>query len=151
MPSYQAVLNEREPEKGKSVSDEAEKPETATAAEETAEDSSTDESGPETEPETRGCDGDEYIIPGPPLPDGSRMCLRHAGDHSMRPGVMRVLKDGEPMSENALLLKHREGTPVYDIVGSVAEMKKGPSKVNSPAFKSGWDRIFGNKTPVGSA
>lgn len=92
-----------------------------------------------------GCAGDEFVIPGPQLPDGGRLCLRHAADHSVQQGVMRPLESGKPLDDDTVLLEPREGTPFYNVVGSVAEMRKGPSKVNSPAFKAGWDRVFSRK------
>lgn len=98
-----------------------------------------------------GCGGDEFVIPGPPLPGGARMCLHHAEDHTVRPGVMKPMEHGKPIEEDAMLLEQREGTGLYNVVGSLSDLKKGPSKVNSPAFKEGWDRIFGKPAPVGSA
>lgn len=63
---------------------------------------------------------------------------------------MLPLEEGKSLPDDAMLLEQRKGSPVYDVIGSVEEMKKGPSKVNSPAFKRGWDNIFG-KTTVGEA
>jgi hypothetical protein len=93
----------------------------------------------------RDCAGDEFVIPGPMLPDGSRECLRHAADHSVQRGFMRPLEDGKPLREDAVLLERREGTPFFDIVGSVAEIRKGPSKAVSNAYRKGWDAVFGGK------
>lgn len=98
-----------------------------------------------------GCDGDEFVIPGPPLPGGARMCMHHGTDHTTRIGVMKPMVDGRPIEENAVLLEPREGTGLYNVVGSVSDMKKGPSKVNSPAYKKSWDRIFGKPATVGKA
>jgi hypothetical protein len=98
-----------------------------------------------------GCQGDEFVIPGPPLPGGARMCLHHGTDHTVRTGVMKPMEDGKPIEEDAILLEQREGTGLYNVVGSVSDLKKGPSKVNSPAFRDGWDRIFGKPATVGKA
>lgn len=116
------------------VSEEPESPEGEETSEPVAEES-----------DDKACAGDEFIIPGPHLPDGSRMCLRHAPDHGVRQGVMRPLENGRPLSEDAVLLEPREGTPFYNIVGSVADMKKGPSKVVTNAYRKGWDAVFGGK------
>jgi hypothetical protein len=97
------------------------------------------------------CQGDEFVIPGPQLSGGARMCLHHGTDHTTRIGVMKPMEDGKPIGEDAVLLEQREGTGLYNVVGSVSDLKKGPSKVNSPAFRSGWDRIFGKPATVGSA
>lgn len=99
----------------------------------------------EGESDDRACAGDEFVIPGPSLPDGSRLCLRHDHNHGVRQGVMRPLESGRPLSEDALLLEPREGTPFYNIVGSVADMKKGPSKVVTNAYRKGWDAVFAKK------
>lgn len=99
--------------------------------------------------EPHGCDGDEFVIPGPPLPNGGRACIHHAEDHTVRPGVLMPMEEGKAIPDNAMLLEAREGTNLYNVVGSIASMKeerqerKGPSKVNSRAFKNGWDNIFG--------
>lgn len=118
------------------VSEEPEKPEG---------EEPTDGSEPDGEPDNKACAGDEFIIPGPHLPDGSRMCLRHAPDHGVRQGIMRPLESGRSLSEDAVLLEPREGTPFYNIVGSVADMKKGPSKVVTNAYRKGWDAVFSKK------
>ena len=93
----------------------------------------------------RECSGDDFVGPGPSLPDGSRVCVRHSADHSVRLGVMRSLESGRPLGEDDTLLEPREGTPFYDIVGSVADMKKGPSKVVTNAYRKGWDTVFSKK------
>jgi hypothetical protein len=116
------------------VSEESDKPEGADAPESDA-----------------GCQGDEFVVPGPQLPGGARMCLHHGVDHTVRAGVMKPMEDGKPIEEDAVLLEQREGTGLYNVVGSVSDLKKGPSKVNSPAFKSGWDRVFGKPATVGKA
>jgi len=123
----------------KSVSEESEKPAAAEAGE------------PDDKADDPGCGGDEFVIPGPQLPGGARMCLHHGVDHTVRTGVMRPFEDGKPLDERAVLLEHREGTGLYNVVGPVSDLRKGPSKVNSPAFKRGWDNIFGRKPTVGEA
>jgi hypothetical protein len=103
------------------------------------------EEGQDESGDDRECAGDEFVIPGPPLPDGGRLCLRHSADHSVRQGVMRPLESGKPLSEDAILLEPRAGTPLFDVVGSVADMRKGPSKVVTNAYRKGWDAVFGGK------
>lgn len=100
----------------------------------------------ESEADDRECAGDEFVIPGPPLPDGGRLCLRHSADHSVRQGIMRPLESGKPISDDTILLEPREGTPLFNVVGSVSEMRKGPSKVVSNAYRRGWDEVFGKKS-----
>lgn len=116
-------------------------------------DKPTAEAGPETGPSGPDleCEAGEYVIPGPEMPNGDRLVLHHHADHSFTSGVMRQTPDGRPLRDDAVLVEPREGTPYYNVVGTVAELKKGPSKVNSPAFKRGWDNIFGKKPEVGQA
>jgi len=123
------------------VSEDSEKPESASG--ETVGEGSTESDA--------GCQGDEFVIPGPSLPGGARMCLHHGTDHTIRTGVMKPMEDGKPIEEDAVLLEQREGTGLYNVVGSVSDLKKGPSKVNSPAFRNGWDRVFGKPATVGKA
>lgn len=98
-----------------------------------------------------------YLIPGPELPNGDRLCVEHKEGHELRAGVMHMAKEGEPMPDDAVVIKPMEGTPFYEVGESVADLKagaagaKGPAKVNSAAFRDGYDRIFGKRAEVGQA
>lgn len=93
------------------------------------------------------CDDDDFVVPGPPLPNGNNICIRHAADHSLSLGEVHAVKEGEPIHDDAVLLHRREGSGVYDVVGSVGDMKAGkPSMVNSQQYKDRWESIFGGRT-----
>jgi len=89
--------------------------------------------------------GEDYVIPGPPLPDGGRLAIRHRGDHVLQVGEMHNLENGEPLDDSVSILEPKEGTPFYKVGPTIGELRKGPSKVNSKAYKDGYDRIFGSK------
>lgn len=66
-------------------------------------------------------------------------------------GVMRPIREGEAIHGNCFYLKRRGDSDVYDVedvpVPDSAE-SAGPAKVSTPAFRKGWDRIFGDvETP----
>jgi hypothetical protein len=88
----------------------------------------------------------DFVIPGPDLPGGGKMALHHKPDHSLEAAVMYPLQDGVPIPENAVLVRRRDdGSELYDVEGSVADMKRGPSKVVTRAYRDGYDRVFGRK------
>jgi hypothetical protein len=96
------------------------------------------------------CEGDEYVLPGPTLPNGNQLILHHHEDHTITHGVIRPRREGAPLDDSTILFEPREGTPLYNVVGTVGELKrgevrKGPSKAVSNAYRKGWDSVFGNK------
>jgi len=117
------------------------------------------------DPKNDDCGGKDMLVPGPEIGNGFRTFSRHLPDHTIVEGVMRPLKHGEPiMSGEVLSVKPRkDGTPVCDVESidipgqSVCanccheESHKGPAKVTTRAYRSGWDRIFGGKPEVGQA
>ncbi len=75
---------------------------------------------------------------------GVRLCLRHLPDHRVEPGFVRPVKEGMNLPPGAVLLKRREGT-LYDVLPIEEEegsSGRGPSKVNSAAFRANWDATF---------
>ena len=105
-------------------------------------------------PEHGGCHEGDMISVGPNL-GGVCPFVRHHADHKIETGFARIVMPGEqPTGPNPLYLEHREGT-IFNVKpmsrGGSDTASKGPAKVNSPAFKSGWDNIFGKKAPPGQA
>lgn len=84
----------------------------------------------------------EYVVAGPKISDKSRLCI-HQGENTHL-GVMRSYDEGEFLPDEAVLLTRRGESNIYDVGPSVAELKKGPSKASSGAYRDGWDRIYGN-------
>lgn len=102
----------------------------------------------------------EYVIAGPPLSNGNNVAIYHHSDHSVSFGEIGVPADGKSLSDDTILVQNRQGTPFYDVVGSVGEMKhsstdecskSGPAMVTSDKYRAGWDQIFGKKQNVGLA
>ncbi len=94
----------------------------------------------------------DVVSMGPPIADGVQPFVRTQqveGGVLIQGGIAkRVPKDYEPEEEQEVFhLKHLEG-PHYEVTGT---SRVGPAKVNSPAFRSGWDSIFGAKQAVGQA
>lgn len=99
-----------------------------------------------------GCEagGGDFIVPVPMTVDGRQVAIRHREDHTTEVGTLGRLEDGKPIPEEARMVELSEDGRLR-LGQSVAEMKKGPAKVASPSYRSGWDRIFGTKATVGQA
>jgi hypothetical protein len=97
------------------------------------------------------CPGeDQLVIGGAPDESGHVPYVRHTADHEIEAGVMRPVQEGEAIDENSFRLEHRSG-PIYAVKPVSEGDRKGPAKVASDAFRSGWDNIFGKRQPVGQA
>ncbi len=99
------------------------------------------------DPKPKSCEGEDALVAGPQLPNGFRPFIRHRADHSIQKGLMRPIQDGEPIHDGAFYLERRGDSEVYDVRDEFVMPKsgKGPAKVSTPAFRQGWDRIFGTK------
>lgn len=63
-------------------------------------------------------------------------------------GMLSILQEGQDAEGEVIKLMPREGdAPFYDleIQGGETGTHKGPAKVNSGAYRTGWDHIFGGK------
>lgn len=90
---------------------------------------------------------EDVLTAGPVQEDGTQPYIRLTNNH-IETGTLTIMQDGQAAPPDATLvsLKRRDDGR-YD----VQELHRtGPAKVSSDAFRSGWDRIFGNKT-VGQA
>ena len=61
-------------------------------------------------------------------------------------GINRLVEAGPDNPANAQFTGERNGPWM-----EVQVTHRGPAKVNSAAYRQGWERIFGNNTPVGEA
>ena len=84
------------------------------------------------------CHDGEYLEPVGALEDGSYLCRHHSGEH--RNALARAIpaRDGVPLNGRSLYV--RDGTRYVP-----AGIGKGPVKVTSEAYRSGWDRVFDPK------
>ncbi len=103
------------------------------------------------------CEAKDVVTIGPDLGGGIHPAVRHDANHQVSLGMLHVLKDGEPLRDDTLILqKNGEGSE-YDVVaevsakGEVTESRGGPAMVATKAYRNGWENIFGKKQPVGEA
>ena len=97
---------------------------------------------------------DEYVIAGPVLPNGNLLALHHTKENQYMIGEIAHQIDGKSLPDETLLLESNPGTPYFNILGTVGEIKKlasGPAMVTSDAYRAGWDGVFGNRQTVGQA
>lgn len=97
-----------------------------------------------------GCPEADVIALGRALPNGDVMAIRHKSDHTMETGILGISREGEvpPPGAEMVQLKHRAGNE-YEVTETVAS--SGPPMVNSSAYRSNWDTIFGGRQTVGQA
>ena len=97
----------------------------------------------------------DVIVVGETLPNGDASFVRYREDEAgpvVQGGTLRVLsedpsEDGSDVDE-VVRLSHVTDN-VYNVVETVR--KGGPAMVNSPAFRNGWETLFGNRQTVGQA
>lgn len=95
--------------------------------------------------------GGDFVVMGPKLENGDIMAVRHTADHQLLEGVVRPLQDGRPITGELVEITHRNDN-IYNIspISLGEKTSDGPAMVNSAAYQSGWDNIFG-KTVVGKS
>jgi hypothetical protein len=98
---------------------------------------------------TEKCHGRDIVHLGPQISeDGARVALRHTKDHQIQQGILKPVKEGQPLDSTCLSLDPLEdgSFAVQELYTPPSQKTPGPAMVNSPAFQTGWDRIFGNRT-----
>lgn len=105
-----------------------------------------------TEGKEDECDagGGDFIVPAPVVIGGRQLAFRHREDHVMEVGTIGPVEDGIPLPDDARMVEQGQDGRLH-LTSTVGEMKKGPAKVSSPSYRSGWDRVFGSKPTVGQA
>lgn len=105
------------------------------------------------------CPAEDRLIMGPELGDGSHPFIRHTPDHKILSGMVKPLREGQPIigDQEVLMVKYdsrRRDFAVQTVYDphqhGEATISKGPAKVTSDAYRAGYDRIFG-KASVGTA
>lgn len=87
---------------------------------------------------------------GPQHEDGEHCAVRDRGDGILESAHFRVAKDGEatPPGAELVILRPEQGADGgYEVA---ACYKSGPAQVATPAYREGYDRIFG-KQKIGLA
>jgi hypothetical protein len=109
----------------------------------------------------------DVVLLGPPTADGAGLHVLRARDERLEAGELRAFEEGKPIVGEIVTLRPREDNArVCDVTDSYAPPPpataahadaqlghKGPAKVASPAYREGWDEIFGakKKTPPPSS
>jgi len=86
---------------------------------------------------------------GPELAGGRRAILRETPDGKQTPGYVGP-RGTLPRVDSQIDLEHVQGC-LYEVTSEVKFTSPGPPQVSTPAYREGWSRIFGAKTPVGQA
>lgn len=105
------------------------------------------------------CGHKDVMTLGPVLSEnGLRPYIRHKADCTLETGVTRPLEEGESASFADGILQLEPGshgtydvTTLYERPRTTQAEPKGPAKVTTEAFRSGWDRVFGKSATVGQA
>jgi len=104
-----------------------------------------------------GCPGrgQDLMALGPETAQGLRPYLRHTADCQVKAGLIRPMREGEPMVGGGVCLEHKEGhvyAVVHEVPSMVATMdRSGPAQVATDDYRQGWDRIFGSRPTIGEA
>ena len=97
---------------------------------------------------------EDVMTVGADLGNGFRPYIRHKSDCTLETGVVRPQGDGEPLgyADALVRLEGEEGGDTFRVETLYERPRndtKGPAKVTTQAYRSGWDRIFGK--PIGKA
>jgi hypothetical protein len=92
---------------------------------------------------------DDEIKIGPEVSPGVRAALRRSPDGEVREVAVKIAEEGVPVSPSGELAYIDEGS--NDGWHKLISLyKSGPAQVSTPAYRDGYDRIFG-KQKVGVA
>lgn len=101
--------------------------------------------------------GRDAFVPTGRMSDGSIVGVRHRACGDSEAGVMKILKDGEAIpnvegGEIAMLRGGGEGPWDVETLYRCGEgSPKGPAKVSTEAYRTGWEGVFGARGGVGEA
>lgn len=97
----------------------------------------------------RTCDHVDEISVGPSVGGDAHVFVRHTQDHTSFMGVMRPVREGEPLVGNVFSVEPRDPAngvyKVTDIAIPNAANRGGPPLANSQGFLDGWERTFGGR------
>lgn len=94
------------------------------------------------------------ILIGPVVSPGQRAAVVRREDGTEATGLVRTSQEGRPLSENAECIQVDDcgsqcgGEGWHDMT---TLYKHGPAQVATPAYRTGYDRIFGGRQKVGEA
>ena len=93
--------------------------------------------------------GDEVYLKGQTEDGSAAFGMRHTAEHTLTPCLLMPIEQGKPLPPGAefVRLQKKDG----DRYAVTSIYKNGPAKVTTDDYREGWDRIFGSRTPRGSA
>jgi hypothetical protein len=96
---------------------------------------------------------EDVLLPHARTEDGAGFHVLRKRGETIEAGVVRAMREGQPLHGELLKLAHREGTPLFDVEvlhdarsqsSPAREAGLGrPARVASARFLEGWDRIWG--------
>lgn len=100
----------------------------------------------------------DVAIVGGPTDDGRGHRVLRIRENDASVGELRPVEEGKALapSTEVVNLSQREGAPqnVFDVrsihggESAAPPPSKGPAKVSSDAYRTGWDQLFGDKSLV---
>lgn len=97
------------------------------------------------------CDGKDVVTLGPEIAPGVHPAVRHDANHEITVGMLHIVKEGQPMPDNTLVLQKGEGSE-FHVVGEVSKVgRSGPAQVATDAYRRNYETIFGARQVVGEA
>lgn len=103
---------------------------------------------PTPSPETKV---DDVVLVHGSSEDGKTLAvLRKRGDQ-VSAGLLTAVEEGRPLTGDLLRLKPRKETPLvadvevlYAHEAAASAEREGPARISSPAYREGWNAIFGS-------
>ncbi len=87
---------------------------------------------------------DDLVYLGEPTDGGLRPVVRRCADGEVKVGAVRIIEDGQsiPLNAEIMHLEPSGSDPIYKVTDSYTMGSKGPARVASDSYRSGWDRVF---------
>jgi hypothetical protein len=111
---------------------------------------------PDDNSSSEPCSKQDVLFVHSPAPTGDGFRVIRARNDTLELGELRGMKAGQPIYGEVVQLSRREESPrMFDVTTVVppktspAEPGKGPAKVTTSAYRSGWEAVFGGKEPPG--
>ncbi len=105
------------------------------------------QSAPTHEPaSTPAAPAEDVLLPHAVTEDGQGLHVLRKRGEAVEAGVVRAVRDGQPLHGDLVRLSHREGTPLFDVeVLHTTRTLGRPPQVATKKFRDGWDRVFGGE------
>jgi hypothetical protein len=106
---------------------------------------------PAAEPTSPEPAAEDILLPHARTEDGAGFHVLRKRGETLEAGVVRAMREGQPLHGELVKLAPREGTPLFDVEvlhdarsATTRPQSLGrPPRVSSAKFRSGWDRIWG--------